>query len=310
MNSTSIEWTDASSNPIRFRRVADGKTGWHCEKISSGCAACYAEGIDHRFGMDVPYTKAGSKLVEPYLVTKELERLTKLRGPKRVFMLDMTDFFLSAIPNEMRDAVFDVMAQRPDVTFQLLTKRVKEASDYAYRRGDWPLSNVWLGVSIENQQYADERIPTLLQIPVAVRFLSVEPLLGPVDLTAWLDGIHWVIVGGESGPDARPMHPLWARSVRDQCVASKTPFLFKQWGAWLPDGQGLPYLKDVIGAPDAHGFRRIDAEGRDATNLPGLWDDTDAVVRKLGKKAAGRTLDGREWNEFPQPTNPMARTLF
>jgi protein gp37 len=161
---------------------------------------------------------------------------------------------------------------------------------------DWsritPLPNVWLGVSVENQAAADERIPLLLQIPAAVRFLSCEPLLGPVTFrwARWMQlpsrpdgssgpldslrGIHWVIAGGESGAGARPMHPDWARSLRDECNAAGVPFFFKQWGAWYPAG------------------RRI----LDNPNMAMM--DEEALYR-VGKKAAGRLLDGREWNEFP-----------
>ncbi len=154
--------------------------------------------------------------------------------------------------------------------------------------------NVWIGTSVENQETADERIPHLLKVPVAVRFLSMEPLLGPVDLSPWLirEGQHekaewmlanygasqplsWIIVGGESGPNARPMHPDWVRSIRDQCVASGTPLHFKQWGEWVP------------GDHPAHG-----------THWQYVGEDKFAMKR-VGKKAAGRLLDGREWNEYP-----------
>lgn len=172
---------------------------------------------------------------------------------------------------------------------------------------DWPLKNVWLGVSVENQEQADKRIPLLLQTPAAVRWLSCEPLLGEIDLSAWIhwshskdeDGIKdssaetlidWAIVGGESGPDARPMHPKWARSLRDQCVSAGIPFFFKQWGEYVP---GVKMDSDGWEWALQNGDR-----GKFKGKSGHRWDDNLASVL-VGKKAAGRMLDGREWNEFP-----------
>ena len=183
----------------------------------------------------------------------------------------------------------------------------------------WPLPNVWLGVTAENQEMADARIPILLQTPAAVRFVSVEPMLGPVDLhigeslgeddsaVGWtrcvnggrnhqhplherrcLSGIDWVICGGETGPGARPMHPDWARSLRDQCQAAKVPFFFKQWGEWAP--AAVP-LVGMVGGP------RQELIAPDGTFGPA---HDSVIVARIGKKTAGRRLDGREWNEFPE----------
>lgn len=176
----------------------------------------------------------------------------------------------------------------------------------------WPLPNVWLGVSAERQQEADERIPELLATPAAIRFVSAEPLLGPIDFgrqqaglpanawLTWLDAIDWIIVGGESGPDARPMHPTWARSIRDQCQAAGVPFFFKQWGAWGPlehseaadeagwQGRGEWMILDQHGELDIPDYRWPDEEVGEV-----------AVIR-LGKKAAGRLLDGVEHNGMPE----------
>ena len=167
-----------------------------------------------------------------------------------------------------------------------------------------PPANVWIGATVVNQEEADRDIPKLLAVPAAKRFLSMEPLLGPVDLSGYLcdfdlgqgsswGNLHWVIVGGESGPHARPMHPDWARSLRDQCVAAGVPFHFKQWGEWAP--------ADVITGGDLGGelkrgtVMHLHAPG----NPEGYFRHGDAYVRRMGKKRAGRMLDGREWDEVP-----------
>jgi protein gp37 len=243
------------------------------------------------------------------------------RKPAKIFANSTSDIFHESLPDEAIDKIFAVMALCPQHTFQVLTKRAERMRDYfermrfeaagedgawAPRRLDayacqysqspcaagymedvaWPLKNVWLGVSCERQQEADERIPLLLQTPAAIRFISAEPLLGPIDLRAiridaksaidaldplkpipgpFHSGLDWVIVGGESGHGARQMELPWVRALRDQCAASGVPFFFKQWGGWVP-GDG-----DCVGQQ----------------------------YYRVGKKAAGRLLDGREWNEFP-----------
>ncbi len=174
-------------------------------------------------------------------------------------------------------------------------------SEWRGKSGEWsmPLDNCWLGTSIENQQTADERIPHLLRCPAKVRFLSCEPLLGPLDLSNWIvrvpededgapfpGGIDWVIVGGESGPHARPMHPDWARSLRNQCQAAGVPFFFKQWGEFSPD------LKVNVGYINVNS---------------GVTMDEPTPMYRVGKHAAGRLLDGRTWDEFPTPTIPVNR---
>jgi len=180
---------------------------------------------------------------------------------------------------------------------------------------------VWLGVSVENQKAADERIPKLLATPAAVRFLSCEPLLGPVDLrklalpaqnefaahecsldalSVFINGVaalNWVICGGESGPGARPMHPDWARGLRDQCATAGTPFFFKQWGEWAPGAQQADYSRK--GAA----FTRIDVAGN-PSNDPTMWLASDALFYRVGKKAAGHLLDGVEWHQFPEAVTP------
>jgi protein gp37 len=190
------------------------------------------------------------------------------------------------------------MARASHHTFQVLTKRHGRMrsllnrpsfQDNLAHLAPWPLANVWLGVSVEDQKRADIRIPALIDTPATVRFLSCEPLLGPVDilgLVFGLNGIDWVIVGGESGRGARPVDPAWVRSLRDQCTAAKVPFHFKQWGEWAPTGMvSMGYLSDprerhVGDLVDEHGYR--------------------VLMRRVGKKAAGRELDGRTWDGFPE----------
>jgi protein gp37 len=276
MTTTKIEWTDRTWNPV---------TG--CTKVSRGCDHCYAEGIARRF--------AGSKAFpNGFDVTLHPERITaplRWRKPARVFVNSMSDLFHADIPDDFIARVFAVMAATPFNTYQVLTKRhgrmrsllsdsnfadlvIEDLHTSLDLNADyvdscletwlWPLRNVWLGVSVEDQQRADLRIPALLDTPAAVRFLSCEPLLGPIvlctgcaiDTPCALDrvgGVDWVIVGGESGPGARPMEPAWARDLRDQSTTNGVPFFFKQWG------------------------------GRNA-------------------KAAGRDLDGRTWDEYPAET--------
>ncbi len=323
---TDIEWTDFTSNPVRFRRKDTGEEGWHCHKLSPGCAHCYSEVLDGRFGLKLPYQKRFAELVEPFLVEEELRKLARMRGGHRVFLEDMSDLFLDLVPDAMLDRVFATILASPRTTFQVLTKRIDRAVRYfrrsnqwgaaeAYRDlvygpdsdvslGDglahWPPRNMWLGVSVEDREHGLPRVDILRRIPARVRYLSIEPLLeelGAIDLT----GIHWVIVGGESGRKARPMHPAWARSLRDQCVAAGVPFFFKQWGEWAPEGQSTPYLADVIGGRGSHVSRALFPDGRHLPDLKGRGTNGEGAVRifRVGKKAAGRLLDGRTWDELP-----------
>lgn len=227
----------------------------------------------------------------------------------RVFCASLADWLDDEVPIEWLADLLDLIRQTPNLDWLLLTKRPENwsrAINEAYLatatgetkawlakwiEGESP-ANVWIGTTVEDQIRANERIPQLIQIPARVRFLSCEPLLGPLDLQqwqehlpaplhfAWLDSIHWVIAGGESGPGARPMHPAWARSLRDQCAEAEVPFLFKQWGEWEPmstvDGrQVLPFGDYTPNANPPFGYL------------------------KSGKKRAGRLLDGRTWDEVP-----------
>jgi protein gp37 len=246
-----------------------------------------------------------------------LDRFTKPARP-RVFCASLADWLDDEVPIEWLADLLDLIRRTPNLDWLLLTKRpenwdkrihealiVAEGGDpcdvdfFVNRDGsapetelgemlnDWigerPPANVWIGTTVEDQTRAEQRLPDLLDIPAEVRFLSCEPMCGPVNLSLRNDrvempaGIHWVICGGESGEDARPMHPDWARSLRDQCQAAGVPFLFKQWGEWHPTID-----------PGRNQFVGYDNEF------------SDSPMQRIGKKAAGRTLDGLEWNEFPK----------
>jgi len=318
--------------------------GW-CEQTwnpMTGCtpiSECYAQRMARRLRGRYGYPDD-----DPFRVTLHPEKLTepmRWKKPRLIFVCSMGDLFHDEIPFEFIDRVFATMVLAPQHTYLLLTKRPDRMAAYmgwldklglgfdgrAGERGmkmwgheelPWPLPNVWLGVTAENQARADERIPILLSIPAAKRFVSIEPMLGPVDLRRWLSGqrlrcpdcgvgpfdedgcctrcgadmdgpepylgLDWVICGGETGPGARPMHPDWVRSLRDQCVAAEVPFWFKAWGNWAPswvcprgiesyDEYRWPYQ---VGDPAA-----------------GIWSCL------VGKKAAGHMLDGQEWKERP-----------
>jgi protein gp37 len=278
MQKTSIEWTDFTANPIKYRRKSDGKAVWACVKHSTGCAHCYAESIALRFDRGKQFTVANMQEVEPYLDEAECRKMltAKKIGGKQVsgsrcFVGDMTDVFGEWVPDEMLDRLFAVFALRPDITFQVLTKRAERMADYfgdgdrfelsgrdgallgeiQHRNEDYmgpmfPLPNVWLGVSVEDQQRADERIPHLLRTPAAVRFLSCEPLLGPLHDKSnalfpgdpsmasgwcWAD-LDWTITGCESrGPKAGRFVDGYAAaslSIIEQCQVAGVAVFEKQ----------------------------------------------------------------------------------
>jgi protein gp37 len=283
MNKSKIEWSDRTWNPV---------TG--CTKVSQGCKNCYAERLYERFN--------GHGSFKNVLTHSErLQQPLKWKQPSKIFVNSMSDLFHEDVPFDFIDKVFMVMALCKQHTFQILTKRPARMMEYftdhpanILKPGFLPLQNVWLGVSVEDQATADERIPLLLQVPAAVRFLSCEPLLGPINiLECWFwkgqmsaDGLskkfthqlHWVICGGESGPGARPMHPDWARGLQVQCETAGVPFFFKQWGEWTseyPQGTSLANRKQTY----QHGLS----------------------FYKVGKKAAGNLLDGQQHLSFPKP---------
>ena len=211
-NST-IEWTESTWNPV---------TG--CDKISTGCKNCYAERMSFRLNkMGMPQYKNGFKLT---LQPKALKLPYSWKRPRTIFVNSMSDLFHKNVPLEFIQDVFRVMNETPQHTYQILTKRSDRMKEIAPSL-TWS-SNIWMGVSVENQNYIS-RIDDLREVPASVRFLSIEPLLGPIeDLN--VTGIDWVIVGGESGPKSRPILEEWVLPIRDICLKKNVPFFFKQWG--------------------------------------------------------------------------------
>ena len=291
---TKIEWSDATWNPV---------TG--CTKVSEGCRHCYAATFAERWrGTPGHYFENGFDLT---LRPDKLDQPLRWTKPRKIFVNSMSDLFHKDIPDEFIRKVWEVMVACPRHTFQVLTKRPERMREWVSVHGveisgGKPASNIWLGTSVENQKAADERIPLLLQTPAAIRFLSCEPLLGSVNLNQIKvpndkrefhlsalqeqhddcfynapSTIDWVITGGESGHGARPMHPDWARNLRDQCQAVGVAYFFKQWGEWAPEENYPDYIPSGTS-----------------------YDFTNETVWKVGKKSAGRLLDGREWNEFPR----------
>lgn len=331
---TKIEWADATVN------------FWHgCTKISPACANCYAETLSKRWGKDVWGTgkpredhRTGARKL-----AMRLQRQAAREGRRlRVFSASMADWLDPEVPAEWLADMLAVVAATPNLDWLLLTKRphlwrerMEAAAKVEFDRGGGGLAipwsgmmgpvvgppNVWVGCTAEDQRRADVRIPALLEIPARVRFLSCEPLLGPVDL--WSSGalraerafqlVDWVIAGGESGRGARPTHPDWFRSLRDQATAAGVAFFFKQHGEWLPvcpvypepgvdvDDEGCDldppsmldgYPEPSVLDPDGH-QHDIDRDGQPA-------DDRAHYMVRVGKAHAGRLLDGREWSEVPR----------
>lgn len=361
-DNSGIEWTDASWNPT---------TG--CSSVSEGCRNCYARTQARRmqlFGIPAYQNTAYDRMLKietpGFGLAMHVERLDQpLRWtrPRRIFVDSMSDLFHPEVTDEFIANVFAVMALARQHQFQVLTKRpermerllrsltfnaaVTAAIEVWFKhmkRGSltgvaWPLLNVWIGTSVEDQKSADLRIPRLLRTPAAIRFLSCEPLLGSVDLTdalrlwpgycqscsAALDppdalacavcgstdgdegpyeqrfdrGIHWVIAGGESGKEARPMHPDWPRRLRDQCEAAGVPFFYKQAGNWLKWEDAIEWLgQDHPTIINAH--RATAVLGRSIEEVPMLhkWPDGTTMVRVA--KKSHRDLDGETFDEMPE----------
>ncbi|MBB4207245.1 DUF5131 family protein [Roseinatronobacter bogoriensis] len=298
---SNIEWTDHTFNP------------WiGCQKVSPGCDHCYAETWDarglqqreSRWGPHATRTRtSAANWRKPLAWNRAAEKAGKRA---RVFCASLADVFDNhpSIQPEWRADLWQMIADTPHLDWLLLTKRPQNIERMLPDGWGEGWERVWLGTTVENQTEANRRIPQLKAVPARVRFLSCEPMHGPVDLIEatrrvirhpnYLGiGLHWVICGGESGPSARPMHPDWARSLRDQCAAAGVAFHFKQWGEWAPrrcaqPGDLLNANRAVIVRPDGSITSGLMAYNRDA------W-----VMDKRGKKAAGRLLDGREWNELP-----------
>jgi len=334
---TSIEWTDRTWNPLvaelkreiavklksgKVRTFAAGTRGWFCTKCSEGCANCYAQTINFRLGNGLLYSASGLTDIEFKIA--HLNDPFRWRKSQLVFVNSMTDLFHEAVHDSLIDDVMATITAAPQHTFQVLTKRARRMRDYfndsrtitrirdsawcLYGKGEpltLPLPNLWLGVSVENQARADERIPHLLDTPAAVRFLSCEPLLGPLDLKLDFERvcdlatkephapqIHWVIAGGESGPKARPMHLDWARSLRDQCAAADVAFFFKQWGESAPVDQVTGEVREWS-TEHRRNCGRFGAASR--------WEGVkgEILFTLCGKARAGRRLDGIEHNGFP-----------
>lgn len=277
--SSGIEWTDATWNPT---------VG--CTKVSPGCKHCYAEVMHSRLERMPGMKKYANpfKVIQPW--QDDLELPLSWKKPKNIFVNSMSDLFHDDVPDEYILSCFDVMRRAHWHTFQVLTKRSLRPLHLTL---EWP-PNVWMGVSIEND-HCTFRARNLSDVPAAVRFLSVEPLLGPIDKLP-LEGIHWVIVGGESGHKARPMHPDWVRSIRDQCTAQNVPFFFKQWGEY-----SYNYDRDRDD-PDLRQCAEISKLPGRTINLSGGYGfhgERVHYAHRVGKKAAGRILDGRTWDEMP-----------
>ncbi len=328
---TAIEWTDVTWNPV---------TG--CDRISPGCDHCYALTMAKRLKAmgQARYQNDGDPRTSGpgFGVTVHPDVLDlpfSWRKPRRVFVNSMSDLFHSEVPDEFIAQVFAVMAATPHHTFQVLTKRPQRmadllgSADFPAMFGSeilamrgmtaatrdaawvWPLQNVWLGTSIESDRYAF-RADHLRRTPAAVRFISAEPLLGPLPSLDLTD-IDWLIVGGESGPGARPMHPDWVRDLRDRATACddghpmcghQAAFFFKQWGEWEPWEEDDPPFWRSVSTGELLDGHHLPPEIIDGDPVAGWWaplDGEDALVTYLrcGKKAAGRVLDGRTWDEMP-----------
>jgi protein gp37 len=299
MQNSKIEWTDHTFNPW-----------WGCQRVSPGCEHCYAETLAHRYNFKVwgPAKTTNRRMMSEnyWKQPARWNKAAEAAGTRpRVFCASMADVFEEhAEVEEARERLRELIDDTPNLDWLLLTKRPENVmfmvGDWAYTHVGIP-RNVWIGTSVEDQKRADERIPHLLKIPAKVRFLSCEPLLGPVDLgnvrgyPRWLvmDKLHWVIVGGESGPGARPMSADWARSLRDQCNAAGVAFHFKQWGEWLHFRRGPQEGPHGYFAGDG---RTISVE--ELTSHPHEVTVVDGIIR-LGKHNAGRLLDGRTWDQFP-----------
>jgi protein gp37 len=264
-----IEWTTHTFNPW-----------WGCVKVSPACKHCYAEAWSKRVGKDVWGINASRRFFgdDHWKGPLQWDALAaKARARARVFCASMADVFEDRRDlDEHRERLWSLIERTPNLDWLLLTKRPELIMNMVPWKVTWPF-NVWIGATVEDQERAEERLPHLAQVPAAVRFISAEPLLDSLDIAHWLrDSLDWVITGGESGPKARPSNPSWFRDLLNQCMANDVAFHFKQWGDWAP-GQGISLAK---------------------VRAKQLADGTTMV--RIGKKAAGRVLDGEVWDGLPQ----------
>jgi protein gp37 len=270
-----IEWTHHTFNPW-----------WGCIKVSAACDNCYAElwakRMGHQlWGRDSPRRFFGEAHWREPLRWNEEARIAGHR--ERVFCASMADVFERRTElNAERLRLWDLIERTPNLDWLLLTKRPQNIQRLVPWREDWP-ENIWLGTTVENQVLAERRLPFLLSNPAAVRFLSCEPLLGPLNLRAWFrrGGFHsidWIIAGGESGASCRPMHPDWVRSLLAQCQAFEIPFHFKQWGHWVP----ADLTNDIL-----------------PIKVMEFTNERSVEMVRLNKKLAGRLLEGTTWDEVP-----------
>jgi protein gp37 len=286
---SSIEWTHHTFNPW-----------WGCTKVSPACKHCYAEAWAKRLGMDIWGGRSSRRFFsdshwrEPVRWNAEAAEKGIRR---RVFCASMADVFEGRLElDPWRERLWELIAATPALDWLLLTKRPERVRVSVPWKDVWP-HNVWLGTTVENQHWADVRIPELVKYKAVVRFLSCEPLLGPLDLERWLgsspqsQGIDWVIVGGESGARSRPMNPDFCRNLRDQCANAGVAFHFKQWGNWRPETGKVP-----------KSAKRLHIATRNGVNV---------TVVRLHKAEAGRDLDGRTWDGLPTPrrVDPQMQTL-
>ena len=263
-----IEWTNHTFNPW-----------WGCVKVSAACKNCYAESWAKRVGQKVWGPKADRRFfsdrhwAEP---RKWNQLASRDQTRARVFCASMADVFEDRRDLDApRERLWSLIEETPNLDWLVLTKRPQLISKFVPWQDRWP-SNVWIGTTVEDQEAAEERLDYLTAIPASVRFISAEPLVGPVDLGRWIHNLDWVITGGESGPKARPSSPSWFIDLMNQCMSTDTAFHFKQWGDWAP-GQGINLAKS-----------RIE-----------LAEDGTTMLR-LGKKSAGRVLKGSTWDGLPK----------
>lgn len=325
-----IEWCDHTFN------------AWiGCTKISPGCDHCYAERERASTALRVVWGAGNPRHRTAASTWNNPKRWNARHGEffakhdrrQRVFCASLSDVFDNAVPPAWRMDLFRLIGDTPNLDWLLLTKRIGNAAAMLCEIGvDRLPDNVWLGATIVNQEEADRDIPKLLAVPARVRFLSMEPLLGPVDISRHRDycekldkhgisrraggqhikcdkhcGISWVIAGGESGAGARLMHPEWARSLRDQCSAAGVPFFFKQWGQWRPAADAT---NEQLEAARAHGWVSLDGAFHDASDERAFRPGDERVI-SVGKKLAGRILDDVIHHALPsdRPTTGSAERL-